>query len=116
MFNKNGTIANAETQRNILLRANSIGRDLKGIDKMGKEYFAFCNINGTTILDWVEGKVHELVIGAAKKCINIVGVTYDLTGKHVFKLSDSDGSMIYVHKKRFKRFVKKAVQRNLNKI
>ena len=88
---------------------------MKHSDRMGKEYYAFYNINPDTILYWVETKLKELVHGKGMHLVSIVGVTHRLLNKNCFKASHADESLIYVHKKRFKRFVKKAVQQSIQR-
>jgi len=95
-------------------QAVQIGNELKYLDSMGKEYYAFYNINNDTILEWVERKVKELV-DTKDIYFSVVGVVFDLTDNSVFKVSNRDIALIYVHKKRFKKYVKKAFQRNLSR-
>lgn len=97
-----------------IIQANKVGNDLKSFDLMGKEYYAFYNINGDTILEWIERKTEELV-DTKGLYWSICGVVFDLTDKHVFKVSQRDSDLIYVNKKRFKRFIKKSVQRNISR-
>lgn len=94
-----------------IIQANNVGNDLKAFDKKGKEYYAFYNIKCDTILEWVERKAKELV-DTKGIYFSVCGVVFDLTDRNVFFVSNSDVNLIYVHKKRFKRFIKKAIQRN----
>lgn len=97
-----------------LRQSIQVGTDLKSFDSMGKEYYAFYNTNSDTILEWVERKVKELV-DTKDIFFSVVGVTFDLTDRMVFKVSNKDVNLIYVHKKRFKKYAKKAFQRNLSR-
>lgn len=91
------------------------GAELKSDDRMGKEYYAFYNIQSDTILEWVEVQIRKFVPEKNPNVVSIVGVTHELLGKSMFKASSDDLDLIYVHKKRLKRFIKKAVQRNLTR-
>lgn len=93
-----------------IAQAKRIGNDLKSFDKIGKEYYSFYNIKSDTILEWIDTKARELVANPPG-WFSVVSIAYDLTEKHVFKVSDRDTDLIYVHKKRFKRFIKKALTR-----
>lgn len=105
----------AQQKASEMEQAIRTGRELKDGDRMGKEYYAFYNIKNDTILEWVEVKVKELVGQRDNQFVSIVGITHYLANNKCFKVSNSDLSLIYVHKKRFKRFVKKAVQHNLSR-
>lgn len=98
-----------------LVQALRIGTQMKQSDSMGKEYYAFYNINADTILYWVETKLKELITGKGTHLVSVVGVTHRLLNKNCFKASHADESLIYVHKKRFKRFLKKAVQQSIQR-
>ncbi|ARV76793.1 hypothetical protein PHABIO_162 [Pseudomonas phage Phabio] len=99
-------------ENNNLYQALLVGKEMKHSDNMGKEYYALYNIHGYTVLDWIENKIEELIGSACNKHVSITGIAYDLTEKNVFLVSNVDGDLIYIHKKRFKRFLKKAVQRH----
>lgn len=102
-------------ENNSLYQALLVGKEMKHSDRMGKEYYALYDVGGYTVYEWVESKINDLCGKDSVGLVSMRNVLFDLTDKHVFKVSPNDDSLFYVHKKRFKRFLKKAVQRHMIK-
>lgn len=103
-----------EDQRRAHLHAAiDLGQDERYLDGVGKEWYAFSNHRGDTLLHWLEERALVLCPDVAKRPYCVAGVWFDLIGKHVGKASLINPHQLYVHKKRLRRFLKKAIIRNL---
>lgn len=97
-----------ERKQSALEQAQQIGTELKMHYGKGKEYYAVYCTQGDTILDWLEMKVREFYPESGNS-VSYTNIIFELDGKGVFQVARQDASLLYVHKKRFKRFLKKVV-------
>lgn len=90
-----------------------------GVDmsKRGKEWYALW-IHGDSYMNFIEHQIITLYpelwkrhyVSVAGVCIYFIG-----RGTSVLQVSKDQCDVLYIHKKRFKRQLKKAILRSLNK-
>lgn len=95
-------------------RAQAIGTELKSCYNISSAYYVlYTGIQDDAVLNWVSEKMDELYPNLTKgnAYISVPGVCFYLHDHSVFKVVP-DYSLVKVHKKRFKRYLKKAICAN----
>lgn len=95
-------------------RVQGIGTELKPDCKVSSAYHAlYIGLREDAIIDWMGEKMDELYPDLTKghAHISVSGVCFYLHDHSVF-VALPDSSLVLVHKKRFKRHLKKAICAN----
>lgn len=90
------------------------GIDFKGHDGYGKEWYALYigSAGNGVLVDWVDEKIKELYPAYYNR-VSVIAVIFDLhqiCRNYITVAQCND--VQYIHKRRFKRHLKKALQRN----
>lgn len=96
-----------------LQMCTQVGTAGKAHCKVGKEYYVFWNAQGDIILDWVDAKVREFHPEVKGHNYSVVGVAHRTMDS--FSVSPIMEDYILVHKKTFRKLLRRAVCKSLNR-
>lgn len=99
----------------VVKAAAALGRNVKSQLGIGKEHYVLVCTAGDVLLDWVYQKALEFVPSTKTGNFSTSGVVVGLMKKDVFWVPAGNFNVFCINKKRFKRFIKKAVQNSMLK-